>query len=56
MITNDQIKWAAIGWISLLAMKYLIVGLDDWNALLHPGLVIAPNQEIFRKPLMGVFS
>jgi hypothetical protein len=53
---NEKLKWAAVGWISLLAMKYLIVGLDDWNGALHPGIQIAPNQEAFRKPLLGLLG
>jgi hypothetical protein len=54
--TAEKIKWAAIGWALLLGVKYLIVGLDDWNAVLHPGLQTAPNQEMFRKPLLGLFG
>lgn len=56
MTGNQKITWAAIGWISLIVVKYGIVGLDHWNGMLHPGAVIAPNQESFRKPLLGVFG
>ena len=55
-MNRTKIEWFAIGWVSVLIVKYVIVGLDAWNGVLHPGLVIAPNQEPFRKPLLGVFQ
>jgi hypothetical protein len=51
-----RVKWFLIGWVSILILKYVIVGLDAWNAALHPGLVIAPNQQSYRKPLLGLFG
>jgi len=53
---NLKAKWFVYGWASVLVLKYVVFGLDAWNAALHPGLVIAPNQERFRKPLLGVLS
>jgi hypothetical protein len=53
---NEKLTWFAIGWASILIVKYAIVGLDDWNAVLHPGLVTAPNQQAFRKPLLGLLG
>jgi hypothetical protein len=53
---DERLKWFAIGWLSVLLVKYAIVGLDDWNAVLHPGLVTAPNQQAFRKPLLGLLG
>lgn len=53
---DERLKWFAIGWASVLIVKYAIVGLDDWNALLHPGLVPAPNQQAFRRPLLGLLG
>jgi hypothetical protein len=37
-------------------LKYIVIGLDAWNGALHPGLVIAPNQQQFRKPLLGLLG
>lgn len=51
-----RVKWFLIGWAAVLIIKYVVVGLDAWNAALHPGLVIAPNQAAFRRPLFGIFG
>jgi hypothetical protein len=44
------------GAAALLILKYGIFGLDAWNRTLHPGLIIAPNQRAFRKPLLGLLE
>lgn len=53
MTNEEKLQWAGIGWLALLGVKYIVFGLDQWNAIFHPGLVIAPNQEAFRKPFLG---
>lgn len=53
---NVKAKWFAIGWGSVLALKYIVFGLDAWNNVLHPGLVTAPNQQPFRKPFLGLLG
>lgn len=53
---NVKTKWFLIGWASVLVLKYGIFGLDAWNGVLHPGLVPAPNQQAFRKPLLGLIG
>lgn len=40
----------------LLAVKYVIVGLDAWNGTLHPGRHEDPSLTRFGKPFLGVFS
>lgn len=55
-MNRTKIEWFAIGWGSVLLLKYVVFGLDAWNAFLHPGLVPAPNQQAFRKPLLGVLG
>jgi hypothetical protein len=49
--------WCMInGATALLILKYGVVGLDAWNRVLHPGLVIAPNQRAFRHPFLGLLE
>jgi hypothetical protein len=52
--TKEHIKWFALGWVAILALKYIVFGLTAWNNLLHPGLVPAPNQQAFLKPFLGI--
>jgi hypothetical protein len=51
-----RVKWFVIGWAAVFALKYAVVGLDAWNTALHPGLIIAPNQQAWRRPLLGIFG
>jgi hypothetical protein len=55
-MTRTKVEWFLIGWGSVLVLKYVVFGLDAWNQALHPGLIIAPNQQPFRKPFFGVFG
>lgn len=50
---NPKLKWFAIGWATVFGAKYLVFGLDRWNAMFHPGAQIAPNQEPYRKGIFG---
>jgi len=51
----ENVKWAVLGVAALLVLKYGIVGLDAWNAALHPGRTENDAwTERFRKPLLGV--
>ena len=50
---DTRVKWALFGIGALLAAKYLIVGLDGWNSVLHPGRVEPENLGTFRKPFLG---
>jgi hypothetical protein len=56
MTAPQKAQWFFYGWAAVLVIKYVIVGLDHWNAVLHPGLQIAPNQEPFRKPFFGILA
>lgn len=49
-----KLKWFVLGWVSILLLKYLLFGLTAWNAIFHPGLVPAPNQQAFLKPFLGI--
>ncbi len=51
-----RIGWMLAGVGALLLTKYVIVGLDQWNATLHPGRHEDPSLSRFAKPLLGVFS
>lgn len=53
---SDRFAWMLSGAALLLIAKYGIFGLDKWNHTLHPGLIIAPNQRAFRKPLLGTLE
>lgn len=53
---NAKLQWFFLGGVTLLVLKYGVFGLDAWNAALHPGLVTAPNQQAFRKPLLGLLG
>jgi hypothetical protein len=56
MTLENKAAWFFLGWVSILGLKYVVFGLDAWNQVLHPGLVPAPNQQAFRKPLLGVLG
>lgn len=45
--TKQAIKHIAIGFAGLLVIKYLIVGLDDWNNVLHPERIEAKTMPLF---------
>lgn len=51
-----QIGWIIAGAGALLAVKYVIVGLDAWNDTLHPGRFEDQSLSRFAKPFLGVFS
>lgn len=51
---KSHLAWFALGWVSILLLKYVVFGLTAWNQLLHPGLVPAPNQQAFLKPFLGI--
>lgn len=55
-IKDCRLRWFVIGWLSILLLKYIVVGLDAWNNALHPGLITAPNQQQYRKPLLGLLG
>lgn len=44
-----------IGVIALLVVKYVVFGLDAWDAALHPDR-IEPANSPFRKPLLGLLG
>lgn len=50
---NQKVKWFLIGWAAMASLKYFVFGLDKWNAQFHPGAVLAPNQEPYRKGIIG---
>lgn len=55
-MTQEQFKWALLGVAGLLALKYVIFGLDNWNSMLHASRVEGPEVQIFRQPFLGVFQ
>lgn len=53
MKTEEKIKWFTFGAVSLLFVKYVLVGLDDWDSVLHPNRIEAKDTPIFfRKGLI----
>jgi hypothetical protein len=53
---RSGIQCVILGMVLLLAMKYVILGIDAWNSILHPGAIPSPNQQSFRKPLLGILG
>jgi hypothetical protein len=56
MTTANKLKYMFFGWLLTITLKYVVFGLNAWNATLHPGLVPAPNQQPFLLPLLGLLS
>ena len=44
-----------IGIIFLLVIKYIIVGLKNWNSVFHPTR-IEDKDSLFLQPLLGIFN
>jgi hypothetical protein len=53
--TEEKLTWFLLGWASVFAIKYLVIGLKEWNNTFHPGLIIAENQQPFYYPWLGAF-
>lgn len=50
----EKVGWMLAGVVALLAVKYLVFGLNQWDAILHPGRIEpASTPKIF---LTGVFG
>jgi hypothetical protein len=52
-MTANQTRWFIYGILALLAVKYLFLGLENWNGILHPERQDRPNSA-FRYPLLGL--
>jgi hypothetical protein len=52
----DDLFWAVGGIGFLLFVKYIAIGLNYWDDILHPGRTEPPNLERFKYPLLGLFS
>jgi hypothetical protein len=44
-----------IGIILLLIVKYVLVGLKNWNSFFHPTR-IEDKDSLFMQPLLGIFN
>lgn len=53
-LNRTKVVWFLLGWVTILLLKYVVFGLTNWNNLLHPGLIPAPNQQAFLKPFFGI--
>jgi hypothetical protein len=51
---SKQIECALVGVIALLLIKYVVFGLDNWDAIFHPQRTEAPDS-LFLKPFLGAF-
>lgn len=45
--TKEHIKYMALGFFGLLFVKYIVVGLDDWNSVLHEGRIEDKDTPLF---------
>lgn len=53
---NHRAWFLFLGWFTTIVLKYIVFGITNWNNVLHPGLVPAPNQTPFLKPFLGIFG
>jgi hypothetical protein len=51
---KTKTEFLILGFVALLVIKYLVVGLDAWNGVFHPDRVEGKSLDAFRKPLLGV--
>jgi hypothetical protein len=51
---SKQIECALTGVVILLLIKYVVFGLNNWDAIFHPQRTEAPDSP-FLKPFMGAF-
>lgn len=54
MKSGELVIGAIAGIALLLVTKYFVVGLDKWNATLHPGRREDPALGRFARPLLGL--
>lgn len=52
---SDPIKFAILGIVILLLVKYVILGLNAWDFVFHLER-IEPQNSIFLKPLLGILG
>lgn len=52
-----RLCWSSViaGVLLLLVVKYVVFGLDNWDAAFHPGRT-EPADSPWRKPLLGILS
>jgi hypothetical protein len=55
-VTKHDMLGFFLGWMALLALKYVVFGLTAWNNIFHPGLIPAPNQQAYLQPWLGIFN
>jgi hypothetical protein len=56
MPTREQLWWMAIGIATLLIVKYPLLGLKEWNNLLHHCSRKDDPNGLFYYPLMGLLK
>lgn len=54
MTKQEWLPGMATEVVALLAVKYLVIGLDVWDGFFHPGRVEPSNLNAFKKPLLGL--
>lgn len=55
----SPLMWAFIGWASVFALKYLVLGLRQWDTMFHPERLVADTTgpwARFAPPFMGIFG
>jgi hypothetical protein len=45
--TETAIKYTALGFFGLLFVKYVVLGLDDWNNTFHPERTESNTMPVF---------
>ena len=49
---NDKIKYFALGFSAVFILKYIIVGLDKWNAAFHPNRKEGTDTSKYKKGII----
>jgi hypothetical protein len=52
---SEKIQYMLCGVIVLLLVKYVVFGLNNWDAIFHPERTEAPDS-VFLKPFLGAFA
>ena len=59
MTKCSPVFWFITGWASIFALKYVVIGLRQWDTLFHPERLVADTTgpwAKFSEPFMGMFS
>lgn len=56
---NPKLQWFLIGLVTLWILKYMVIGLGEWDRLFHPERLPGDSSgpyKAFVPPLLGIFG